>query len=89
MSKIPKCADDREEAAFWDTHDSTETLNDTQPVDVTFIDARPPKAQISLRIDTEAVRQLKLVARRKGVGYQTLIRMWVMERLQAEMPQPR
>jgi predicted DNA binding CopG/RHH family protein len=88
MSKIPRLADDREEAPFWDTHDSTETLNDTQPVEVNFIDARPPQVQISLRIDAEAVRQLKTVARCKGVGYQTLIRMWVMERLQAEMPQP-
>ena len=89
MSKIPKFADDREEAAFWDTHDSADYLNETEPVDVEFIDARPSKTQISLRIDAETVDRLRVVARRKGVGYQTLIRMWVIERLQAEVPQSR
>jgi len=84
VPKLPEFANDREEAAFWDSHDSTEYLGETEPVDVEFVDARPPKTQISLRIDTETIRRLKAVARRKGVGYQTLIRIWVMERLQAE-----
>jgi predicted DNA binding CopG/RHH family protein len=50
-------------------------------VDLTFVDARPAKKQISLRLDPEAIDKLKAIARRKGIGYQTLIRMWVMERL--------
>jgi predicted DNA binding CopG/RHH family protein len=89
VCKIPRFADDQEEAGFWDTHDSTDYLDETEPVDVEFVDARPPKTQISLRIDAETVHRLKVVARRKGVGYQALIRMWVMERLQAEAPQSR
>ena len=89
MSKIPTFADDRDEAAFWDVHDSTDYLEDTEPVEMSFVDARPPKAQISLRIETETVERLKQLARRKGVGYQTLIRMWVTERLQVEMPRRR
>jgi len=84
MSKIPKFADDQEEARFWESHDSTEYLEETEPVDVQFVDARPPKTQISLRIDAETVQRLKIVAKEKGVGYQTLMRMWVMERLQTE-----
>ncbi len=84
MSQLPKFASDQEEAEFWDTYDSTEFLDDTQPVDVTFVDARPAKKQISLRLDPEAIERLKAIAQRKGVGYQTLIRMWVMERLAQE-----
>jgi predicted DNA binding CopG/RHH family protein len=51
---------------------------------MTFVDARLPKKQISLRLDPEVIIQLKTIAARKGIGYQTLIRMWVMERLSQE-----
>lgn len=84
MSRLPRFSTDQEEADFWDTHDSTEFLEDTEPVDVTFVDARPAKKQISLRMDPEAIDKLKAIARRKGIGYQTLIRIWVMERLAQE-----
>ena len=84
MSKLPRFVSEQEEAEFWASHDSTEHLDDTEPVDVTFVDARPPKKQISLRLDTDAIEELKAVAQRKGIGYQTLIRIWVMERLAQE-----
>ena len=84
MAKIPKFASEQEESDFWDTHDSTDYLDDTTPEDVIFVDARPNKTQISLRLEPDTIAKLKEVARRKGVGYQTLIRMWVMERLGQE-----
>ena len=84
MAKIPEFASLEEEADFWDTHDSTDYLDDTTEVDVTFVDARPRKTQISLRLDPQTITRLKTVAARRGVGYQTLIRMWVMERLDQE-----
>lgn len=86
MTRLHDFADDRDEAAFWDANDSTDYLDATEPIEMSFQDARPPKSQISLRIETETVQRLKQVARRKGIGYQTLIRMWVTERLQSEMP---
>lgn len=84
MAKIPKFSSLQEESDFWDTHDSTDYLDETAPVDITFIDARPNKTQISLRLEPETISKLKELAKRKGVGYQTLIRMWVMERLAQE-----
>jgi predicted DNA binding CopG/RHH family protein len=84
MSKIPKFTNEQEEAEFWATRDSTEFLDDTEAVDVTFVDSRPPKKQIALRLDGETIDALKAVASRKGIGYQTLIRLWVNERLEQE-----
>lgn len=88
MSKLPQFVSEQEEAGFWDTHDSIEYITDTQEVEVTFVDARPCKKQISLRLEPETIEQLKAVAKRKGIGYQTLIRMWLKERLAEEMPAP-
>jgi len=86
MDKIPKFANDQEEAEFWDTHDSSQLLDDTDPIDVMFVDARPNKKLISFRLDPAAIDRLRTVAKRKGIGYQTLMRMWVMERLNQEQP---
>ena len=84
MARIPKFATEQEEAEFWSTHDSTEFVEDTDTVDITFFDDRQPKKQIALRLDGDTIDALKAVARRKGVGYQTLIRLWVNERLEQE-----
>jgi len=62
MSKLPHFVSEQEEAEFWATHDSTEYLDDTEPVDVTFIDARPSDEQISLRLDAHVIEELKDVA---------------------------
>ena len=84
MKELPHFADEKAEAEFWATHDSTEYLDNTEPVDVTFVDARVPKKLISVRFDNETIESLKTVARTKGIGYQTLIRIWVNERLAQE-----
>jgi predicted DNA binding CopG/RHH family protein len=73
-----------EESEFWDTHDPTAYLDDPTGVGVTIIDARPRKTQISLRLDPQLITRLKTVAARRGIGYQTLIRRWLIERLNQE-----
>jgi predicted DNA binding CopG/RHH family protein len=82
--KIPQFKTEQEEAEFWDSHDSTDFLDETEAVNVTFVDARPSMKQISLRLDPSVIDQLKSLATVKGIGYQTMIRMWVMERLGQE-----
>jgi len=84
MAKIPKFTSEQEEAEFWDTHDSIEYVEDTEPMEVSFVDARPAKKLISVRMEPTAIEKLKVVAQQKGIGYQTLMRMWVMERLAQE-----
>jgi len=82
--KIPQFKTEQEEADFWDSHDSTDFFDETEAVNVAFVDARPPMKQISLRLDPSVIDQLKSLAVGKGIGYQTMIRMWVMERLGQE-----
>ena len=84
MSKLPRFVSEQEEAKFWATHDSIEYLDDTESVDVMFVDARPSEKQISLRLDAYVFEELKAVAQSRDIGYQALIRVWVMERLAQE-----
>jgi predicted DNA binding CopG/RHH family protein len=79
--KLPAFASEQEESNFWDTHDSTEYFEDTTPEDIVFVDARP---RVTIKLEREALVRLKEVAQRKGVDYETLARMWVLERLKQE-----
>lgn len=82
MPKLPTFATEQEEAEYWDAHDSTEVLKETEPVAMQFVDRRPPKQQLTIQLEPDAIEQIKVVAQRKGIGYQALIRIWVMEQLE-------
>ena len=83
-SRIPTFRSEAEEARFWDTHDTTEFLDEFKPAKLTF--ARPkPKVLVSVRIAKSEVALLRRLAARKGLGYGSLIRMWLTERLLDEV----
>ncbi|MBI4608419.1 MAG: hypothetical protein HY726_05360, partial [Candidatus Rokubacteria bacterium] len=42
------------------------------------------KKNLTLRMEPSRVREIKAVARELGVPYQTLMRMWIVERLRRE-----
>ncbi len=83
--KLPdfKKMKDEEIAEFWDTHSVAELWTQLEPVNEKFKDTRAKKA-ISFRIDEEAVDELRTLAESKGIGYQTLMRIWIKERLSTE-----
>jgi predicted DNA binding CopG/RHH family protein len=84
-SRIPAFQTVQEEAEFWDTHDFTDYLDELKPVKVKFALMSP----VTIRFDQRTLRTLREQAQRKGMGTTTLIRMWVMERLNQLPPAPR
>ncbi|MBI5149165.1 MAG: hypothetical protein HZA28_00125, partial [Candidatus Omnitrophica bacterium] len=76
---IPKFKSLEEERRFWDTHDITEFIDELKPAGVKFV--RPKKKLISLRLDAGQIESLKGIASREGLGYLSLIRYWINERL--------
>jgi predicted DNA binding CopG/RHH family protein len=85
MARIPKFKSLEEESAFWDTHSVLEFWDDTEEVTGHFVDARPAKKLVSIRFDPGLIAAAKRIARLKGVGYQTLLRMWAYEGLEREL----
>ena len=84
MLKIPRFRSEAEEARFWDTHDSTNYLHQFKRVRVTF--PRPkPKVLVSVRLGKSEVGLLRRIAARKGLGYGSLIRLWLTEKLLDEL----
>ncbi|MBI3913222.1 MAG: hypothetical protein HY327_03330 [Chloroflexi bacterium] len=84
-SSIPKFKSEEEERRFWATHDSSRYFGMMREVKGLIRDARPKKKAISIRVDEPALSKLKAVAAKRGLGYQTLMRQWVLERLDKEI----
>jgi predicted DNA binding CopG/RHH family protein len=85
MAKIPKFKSVKEESDFWDTHSVVDYWEETEEVKGRFIDARPAKKPVSIRFEPAVIAAAKRIARTKGVGYQTLLRMWAHEGLNREL----
>ena len=81
--RIPTFKTDEEAAEFWDSHSLADYLGDTQPAEDTTFAARPLK-QVCLRLAPSQIERVKRIAESKGIGYQTLLRMWITERVRQE-----
>ncbi len=85
---IPSFNNVEEEAAFWDTHDATDYLDQGRPVKIVVEGELAER--LTLRLAPDDRDALTELAKAKGVGPASLIRIWVRERLQHEVAaQPR
>lgn len=82
QGRIPSFNNVDEEAAFWDTHDVTDFLDESQPAELT---GGPGLAEkLTVRLDHDDREALRRRAKRLGVGPSTLARIWLKERLCSE-----
>jgi predicted DNA binding CopG/RHH family protein len=80
--KIPKFKSLEEEAKFWDTHDTSDYIDRSKKIKVTF--KKTSTKVINIRMNIEDLSALRTMAQGKGLGPTTLARMWVKERLEEE-----
>ena len=79
--KIPSFKSEEEERAFWETHDSTDYLDWTQAQQVIMPNLKPSTKTISLRLPQHLLDSIKAAANARDVPYQSLIRVWLQEKL--------
>jgi len=86
---IPKFKSEDAERHFWAAEDSTEYVDWSQAVRATFPNLKPSLRTISLRMPASMLEQLKLLANRRDIPYQSLMKMFLDERIREEMsPRP-
>ena len=88
MSKLkptPTFKSEAQEAAFWASHDSTEYIDYSKSRRMIFPKLKPSTETISLRLPKSLLDQLKTLANKRDVPYQTLLKLFVLERVQAEL----
>jgi predicted DNA binding CopG/RHH family protein len=85
IKKIPKFKNEDEERAFWATHDSTEYINWKKANKVILSNLKPSIKSISLRLPESMIEELKLLANKKDVPYQSLLKIFLAERIGEEL----
>ncbi len=72
------------EREFWAAHDSTDYIDWRQGRRITLPNLKPSSQTISIRLPKPMLDRLKLLANKRDVPYQSLLKMFVAERLKAE-----
>ena len=78
---IPKFANEAQERAYWESHDSTDYLDWSKAKMATLPNLKPTTKTISLRLPQHLLDSIKIAANARDVPYQSLIKVWLQEKL--------
>ena len=85
LKQIPIFKNEDEEREFWATHDTTEYFDTNKPLKLVFPNLKPSTETISLRLPQLMLDQLKKLANKKDVPYQSLIKIFLGEKIKEEL----
>jgi predicted DNA binding CopG/RHH family protein len=83
--KIPKFKNEAEERLFWQKHDSSEYVDWSDAKNVVMPKLKPSTRSISIRLPESMIEELKVLANKRDVPYQSLLKMFIFERIKAEL----
>ncbi len=83
--KVPVFNTEKEEREFWASHDSSEYINWDSAKRTVFPNLKPSTKTISLRLPEHVLNEIKMLARKWDLPYQSLIKMFLKDRLNEEL----
>ena len=84
LKEIPNFQNEDEEREFWVTNDSTEFIDWDNAKMVILPSLEPSTRTISLRLSASMLDKIRLIAHKRDVPYQSLIKMFLNERVEEE-----
>ena len=84
VRRRPRFSSEDEERQFWATHDAVDYVDWSKAVLGTFPELKPSTAAISLRLPASMLDELKTLANERDVPYQSLLKVFLAERIAAE-----
>lgn len=85
LKRIPKFKSEKEELNFWSTHDSADYIDYTKAKRVVFSNLKPSTRSISLRLPESLIEHLKLLANKRDIPYQSLLKMLLIEKVEEQL----
>ncbi len=82
---IPLLSSEEQEREFWSTHDSTDYVDWSKAKRVTLARLKPSTKTVSLRLPEALLEDLKLLANKQDVPYQSLLKIFLAERVAQEL----
>jgi len=83
--KIPKFKNEAEERVFWQKHDSSEYLDWSDAEETILPKLKPSTRSISLRLPESMIEELKVLANKRDIPYQSLLKMFISEKINTEL----
>lgn len=78
---MPAFESEAQERTFWESHDSTGHVDWSKAQRVRFPNLKPSTKPISLRLPVALLEQIKTEANKRDVPYQSLIKVWLSEKI--------
>ena len=85
QKKIPTLENEEKEREFWANHDSTEYIDWKKAETVSFPNLKPTTRTISLRLPQFMLDELRMIANKRDVPYQSLIKIFLREQIDREL----
>ena len=84
LKQVPRFRTEAEERAFWESHDTADYFDLSKAVRVQFPNLKFSTKSISLRLPQGLLDRIKVAANKRDVPYQSLIKIWLAEKVDAE-----
>jgi Protein of unknown function (DUF3680). len=84
LKPIPKFKSTEEWGEFWMTHDTTEYIDWSKAKRGLFPSLKPTCRSISLRLPVSMLDKLRVLANKRDVPYQSLLKTFLADRLKQE-----
>ncbi len=84
LRKLPKFKNEKDEFAFWANHDSTEYVDYSKAKRILFPKLKPSTRTISIRLPESLIEHLKVLANKRDLPYQSLLKMYLIEKVEQE-----
>jgi predicted DNA binding CopG/RHH family protein len=85
FKNVPKFKNEAEEREFWATRDSSDYVDWSKSEKVSFPSLKPSLKSISIRLPESMIEQLKVLANKKDVPYQSLVKIYLSEKIHEEL----
>ena len=79
--KLPEFKTEDDERAFWARHDSADYLDWSKAEPARLPKLKPSTETISLRLPKHLLERIRMAANARDVPYQSLIKVWLQEKL--------
>ena len=87
LKKVPNFKDERAEREFWRKHDSADYLDWRKARAVRLAELKPSTRSISIRLPESLIQDIKVLANKRDIPYQSLLKLYVAQKVEEELRQ--
>lgn len=85
IRKVPKFNGEDAERKFWSLHDSTDYVDWSRAERMKLPKLKPTTRTISIRLPESMIERLKVLANKRDIPYQSLLKMFVADKIEEEL----